>query len=307
MKRVMNYVVAAAILAAVVVDTSAQDKGIPSDAEYQHSFDQWKTRLTESRIQTWLTLAGLFWLKPGKNTFGIDPGNSIVFPKGPVRAGTFELGSANDVTLELSSGVNATADGKPITGPILLRPDNASNPSAVKMGSLEFMVLQRDHGVGIRLIDTQNEAAKNYPGLIFFPLDKKYRVLAKWVPAAENEKKTIEVPDALGDIASGPAGGAVVFTIDGHEQRLIDIGGDPSKGLFLVFADLTSATDTYPGGRFLSTRPVVNNTVVLDFNFASNPPCALTPYATCPLAPKENRLTIAIPAGEKYNRVHGHH
>jgi hypothetical protein len=77
--------------------------------------------------------------------------------------------------------------------------------------------------------------------------------------------------------------------------------------MFFVFNDLTSKTETYPGGRFLEADPAVNGTVVLDFNRAYNPPCAVTPYATCPLAPKDNRLLVAIPAGEKYDRAHGHH
>jgi uncharacterized protein (DUF1684 family) len=74
-----------------------------------------------------------------------------------------------------------------------------------------------------------------------------------------------------------------------------------------VFNDLTSKTDTYPAGRFLDTEPAKDGTVVLDFNEAYNPPCSVTPYATCPLPPKENRLTVAVKAGEKYDRVHGHH
>jgi hypothetical protein len=101
--------------------------------------------------------------------------------------------------------------------------------------------------------------------------------------------------------------GTVIFKVNGQEVQLTDLGGNPSKGLSFVFNDLTSKTDTYPGGRFLETDPVVNGTVVIDFNRAYNPPCAVTPYATCPLAPKENRLAVAIPAGEKYDRAHGHH
>jgi uncharacterized protein len=114
------------------------------------------------------------------------------------------------------------------------------------------------------------------------------------------------VPSVLGDVAPVPVAGTVVFTINGQELRLSDLGGDPAKGLFFVFSDPTSKTETYPGGRFLETEPVVNGTVVLDFNRAYNPPCAVTPYATCPLAPKENRLAVAIPAGEKYNHKLGH-
>jgi uncharacterized protein (DUF1684 family) len=99
----------------------------------------------------------------------------------------------------------------------------------------------------------------------------------------------------------------VRFKLDGQELTLTALGGDAAKGLSFVISDLTSKTDTYPGGRFLDTDAVVNGKVVLDFNRAYNPPCAVTPYATCPLAPKENRLGVAIRAGEKYDRKHGHH
>ncbi len=75
---------------------SAADK--PSvDAAYQESFDKWKSELVEDLKQEWLPLAGLFWLKPGENSFGTDPKNAIVFPKGPAQAGSFTL-QGNTVT-----------------------------------------------------------------------------------------------------------------------------------------------------------------------------------------------------------------
>jgi len=101
--------------------------------------------------------------------------------------------------------------------------------------------------------------------------------------------------------------GTAVFKLNGQELHLTALGGDPAKQLSFVFSDLTSKVDTYPGGRFLDTDAVVNGTLVLDFNHAYSPPCAVTPYATCPLAPKENRLSVAIPVGEKYDHSHGHH
>ena len=128
---------------------------------------------------------------------------------------------------------------------------------------------------------------------------------ATWLPS--DGKQTVDVPNVLGDVSPTPIAGTAVFKINGQELRLTDLGGDAAKGLFFVFSDPTSKTDTYPGGRFLKTGPVTNGTVVLDFNRAYNPPCAVTPYATCPLAPKENRLSVAIPAGEEYDHKHGHH
>jgi uncharacterized protein len=117
----------------------------------------------------------------------------------------------------------------------------------------------------------------------------------------------VDVPNVLGDVTPTPVAGEARFKINGQDVSLSALGGDPKDGLFFIFKDLTSKTETYPPGRFLQTDPVVNGTVVLDFNEAYNPPCAVTPYATCPLPPKQNQLAVAIPAGEKYDRKAGLH
>ena len=273
------------------------------DPAYQQSFDNWKAELVDDLKQNWLPLAGLFWLKPGENTFGSESGNAIVFPKGPAHAGVFVL-QGDEVTVKLMPDAHATIDGKPVTT-ASLQPDTSGKRTVVEMGSLRFHVIKRGQRIGIRLKDLTSEAVKNYPGPVFFPLNLNYRVTANWIPS--DGKKTVDVPNVLGDVTSTPAAGVAVFKINGQELRLTDLGGDPAKRLFFVFSDLTAKTDTYPGGRFLETDPVVDGKVVLDFNRAYSPPCAVTPYATCPLAPKENRLSVAIPAGEKYDHTHGHH
>jgi uncharacterized protein (DUF1684 family) len=279
---------------------------VAPDAAYVQSFEKWKAEQTEDLKQNWLPLAGLFWLKPGANSFGTASDNAVVFPKGPAHAGEFEL-AGKDVTLKLLAGTQATLAGKPMTAATAaLDADVSGHASMIEMGSLQFHVIVRGERVGIRLKDTESASVKSFHGLMFYPLDMNYRVTATWVPA--DEKKTIEIPNVLGDVSSSPVAGTAVFKINGQEVRLTDLGGKPEKGLFFVFNDLTAKSDTYPGGRFLETGPVVNGTVVIDFNRAYNPPCAVTPYATCPLAPKENRLAVAIPAGEKFDRAaHDHH
>ncbi|HUJ93872.1 MAG TPA: DUF1684 domain-containing protein [Terriglobales bacterium] len=285
-----------------VLPIYAADQSAP-DAAYQQSFEKWKTELTDDLKQNWISLAGLFWLKPGENKFGSDAKNDIVFPKGPAHAGSFFL-AGKDVSVKLAPDAHVTVAGKPATDS-KLEPDVSGHPTVLDMGSLRFLVIVRGERVGIRLKDTESEAARNFHGLTFFPLDMNYRVTAKFEPAVG--KKTVDVPSVLGDTNPTPVAGTVVFQLNGQELRLTDLGGDPANGLFFVFSDPTSKTDTYPGGRFLDTDAVVNGTVVLDFNRAHSPPCAVTPYATCPLAPKENRLSVAIPVGEKYDHTHGHH
>ena len=273
------------------------------DAEYVQSFEKWKAEQLADLKENWLPLAGLYWLKPGVNSFGTDSGNALVFPNGPSHAGEFIL-AGKDVTIKLLPQAHATIAGKELTT-AKLDPDVSGHPTTVEMGSLQFRVIVRGERIGIRLKDTESASVRNFHGMVFYPLDMNYRVTATWIPSTGTD--TIDVPNVLGDVTSVPVAGVVVFKINGQQTRLTAFSGDASKGLSFVLNDLTAKTDTYPGGRFLDTDPVADGTVILDFNRAYNPPCAVTPYATCPLAPKANRLSVAIPAGEKFDRAaHGH-
>jgi uncharacterized protein len=300
--RVWLVSVAVSVLCAM---TSAADKPAPAAAHaaYQQSFDKWKAELVEDLKQEWLPLAGLFWLQPGENSFGTDPKNAIVFPKGPAHGGSFTL-QGTTVTSTFVPGDNAIIAGKPVTT-AELQPDTTGNPTVIEIGSLRLHVIVRGERIGIRIKDVESDAARQYTGPVFFPIDLSYRVTATWIPS--DGKRTVDVPNVLGDVRPTPIAGTAVFNINGQELRLTDLGGNAARGLFFVFSDPTSKTDTYPGGRFLKTDPVADGTVVIDFNRAYNPPCAVTPYATCPLAPKENRLAVAITAGEEYDHKSGHH
>lgn len=273
----------------------------PPDAAYVKDFDKWKVDLVDDLKQNWLPLAGLFWLKPGANTFGSADDNALVLPSGPAHAGTFQL-QGTDVSVELLPGVPAKIGGKD-DSKAQLQADATGHPTVIELGSLRMHLIKRGARLGIRVKDLNSAAVRNYAGPIFFPLDMDYRVTATFVPS--DGKKTVDVPNVLGDVTTTPISGEVHFKLNGQELTLTALGGDSAKGLTFVLNDLTSKTDTYPGGRFLDTDPVVDGKVVLDFNRAYSPPCAVTPYATCPLAPKENRLQVAVPAGEKYVRKHG--
>jgi len=302
MNRKQNLIFVAAAISALCAAALAAVNAAP-DAAYTQSFDKWKAGLVESIKQEWLPLAGLFWLKPGANSFGTDPKSALVFPKGPAHAGSFTLQGKN-VTGTFAAEDSAMVEGKPATT-LELQPDTKDNPTVVEIGSLRLYVIVRGDRIGIRLKDIESEAVRQYSGPQFFPLDLSYRVTATWLPS--DGKQTVDVPNVLGDVTPTPVAGTAIFKVNGQELRLTDLGGDAAKQLFFVFSDTTSKTNTYPGGRFLKAGPVANGTVVLDFNRAYNPPCAVTPYATCPLAPKENRLPVAITAGEQYDHKHSRH
>src|SRR5882724_240850 len=174
------------VIAFLLCATALQSAAQSIDSSYQQSFDKWKAELVEGRQKNWLPLAGLFWLKLGENTFGTDPANSVVFPKGPAKAGSFEL-NVTDVTLKLSPGTQATIQGKPVTT-AKLEPDTSKDRTVVEMGSLRFHVIVRGKRIGIRLKDLESEAVRNYHGPVFFPLNSAYRVTAKWVPSDGKKK-----------------------------------------------------------------------------------------------------------------------
>ena len=273
------------------------------DAAYMQSFEKWKAELVDDRKQNWLPLAGLFWLKPGANTFGSANDNAIVLPSGPAHVGVFQR-QADDVSVEIRPGVDAKIDGKSETK-AKLQSDMSNGATRIELGSLRMHIIKRGERLGIRVKDVQSQASRKYAGPVFFPLDANYRVSGTFIPS--DGKRTVNIPNVLGDVTSTPIVGEVHFKLNGRELTLTAHEGDAKQGLSFVISDLTSKTETYPGGRFLDTDPVVDGKVVLDFNRAYSPPCSVTPYATCPLAPKENRLAVPIPAGEKYDRKHGHH
>jgi uncharacterized protein (DUF1684 family) len=156
-----------------------------------------------------------------------------------------------------------------------------------------MFVIQRGDRYGIRLKDKNSRFRREFTGLHYFPVREQYRLTARFVPDA----RKIPIPNILGQTESVSSPGYVEFTLDGRKLRLTPVEESPGS-LFFIFRDLTSGKETYGSGRFLDTDMPKNGQVVLDFNKAYNPPCAFTPFATCPLPPKENRLPVRIEAGE---------
>jgi uncharacterized protein len=228
----------------------------------------------------WLSVAGLFWLHEGANTFGKDASNEIVLPDGPPKAGVFEL-QGGKVTVKMDGAARE------------LWPDSAD---VAKVGRLSLYVIQRGEKFGIRLKDPESEYRRNFHGIETFPAREEYRVTAEWVA----EPVKIPILNVLGQTDEMQSPGYATFQLHGRQYRLRPVLEAPDdRELFFIFRDQTSGKETYPAGRFLYSAMPENGKVVLDFNKAYNPPCAFTPYATCPLPPAENRLAVRIEAGEK--------
>ena len=237
----------------------------------------------ESKLKAddgWLSLAGLFWLHEGSNPFGKDPNAEIALPDGPAHAGVFHLEHGK---------VSVTMDGATHE----VKPDS---DEIVKVGRARLLVIKRSEKYGIRVKDPQSEARREFKGIQSFPADESYRVIAKWVA----EPRKIPILNVIGQTEPSECPGYAVFTLHGREFNLHPILEEPgAKELFYIFRDETSGKETYPAGRFFYSDMPKDGHVILDFNKAYNPPCAFTPFATCPLPPPENRLAVRIEAGEK--------
>jgi len=161
---------------------------------------------------------------------------------------------------------------------------------------LRLFVIQRGDRMGIRLRDPESQYRKGFKGIVSFPASAAYRVTARFVA----EPRKIPILNVLGQTEDSECPGYVVFRLAGKEYRLYPIIETPGdKELFYIFRDLTAGKETYGAGRFLYSDLPKDGKVVLDFNKAYNPPCAFTPYATCPLPPKQNHIAVRIEAGEK--------
>ena len=250
----------------------------------------------------WLSLIGLDWLSEGRNSIGSAKDNDIVLLKGPPKLGvvTLKNGKAS-IAIDPTSG--ATVDGK-VIGEAELANDASGKPSIVAAGTVSFFVIQRNDRIGLRIKDAEAEALKQFLGIDFFEIDPSWRVEARWVTF--DKPQPLEIPDVVGTIYKLQVPGKAVFEHAGKTYELLPMNEDTKDGLFFVFADKTSGKITYGGGRFLDTEAPKDGKLILDFNLAYDPPCAFTPYATCPLAPPENRLKVAVEAGEKKYRGSSH-
>ena len=255
----------------------------------------------------WLALAGLEWLEPGDNSFGSAKDNKIHLPSsGPAHMGVLHL-DGETITLNPPAGgfpAGFLIDGKPVQAQALhTDPDHDKNNPHLTIGTLNMYVIQRGERFALRIKDAKSAALTGFHGLKWYGPNEAYRVTAHWTPYSPH--KTFTIATLIGTSYPAQIPGGAEFTLHGKTYQLDPILEDPAAAkLFFVLRDTTSATKTYGACRFLYTGFPdqgldKSGQLVLDFNRLENPPCAYTPYATCPLPPKQNRLPIPLPVGEQ--------
>ncbi len=285
------------IIIVLVILTLVNFTFLKAQTDYKNEVKKWRSN-HEAELKSensWLSVAGLFWLKEGVNTIGAGEGYDIEltenFKGGKFGEIVFQNGTA---TLKIENGVEALNDGKQISSMKLVSDENQKQ-TMVQTGSQTFYLIKREERFGIRLKDKNYQARLNFKGLHWFPIFEKYKVTATFEPF--KEPKEILIPNMLGGNYKLKSEGILRFRLLGKKYSLQPVEDDGR--FFIIFRDFTSKKETYSVGRFLYAEKAVNGQVILDFNQAENPPCAYTTFATCPIPPPQNRLPLAIRAGEK--------
>lgn len=276
----------------------AETASIAAGPDYVRKIEAWQKEQADSlkKEDGWLTLVGLFWLDEGENKLGSDPGNKVILPEGkaPAVAGAL-IREGKKVRARAAAGSGLTAEGKPVTERELAS-DRTGKPTVLELGTLSFFVIERGDRVGVRIKDKASPARASFHGLDFYPIRPEWRIDARFEPYSPPKK--VAVPNVLGQVSEVDSPGAVVFDWQGTTYRL-DALGTVENGLSLIFADATNGRETYGAGRFLELGKLADGRIEVDFNTAYNPPCAYTAFATCPLPPAQNKLALAVTAGEK--------
>ena len=282
--------------------TAAATAAVSVDTQWKSDLLQWRSQRAQqlSAPDGWLTLVGLEWLQPGKNTFGAAADNRIRL-NAPVadHLGVLELKS--DGVYLSTPAASLLANDAPARA---IKVDtDGPNPTVLKAGTLTLLVIHRGDRFALRIKDSQAPTRTHFQGLHWYAPDPHYRIEAKWIPFNPAHEESI--PTIIGTTLKLPVPGVAEFTLDGKTVQLEPVLEEPGdRQLFFILRDTTSKTTTYGAARFLYAdfpdhgldKP---GRLVLDFNRLQNPPCAYTPYATCPLPPPQNKLAVALPAGEQ--------
>lgn len=283
------------------VDTTAAAAAAVAAATFASEQKAWRARRLDNLLKPdgWTSLIGLHWIEPGAHFIGTAADNGIRLTMGPRHLGLLRRDEER-LSFTPADGAAVTLDGEPMVGNVILRSDaDEGGPSVIGFdnGKGEATVIVRDDRAALRVKHADALARRKFAGLDYWPGGMQWKVEALFEP--HNIGTTIAVASIIGTVEEVANPGAVVFEHGGKTYRIeaLDEGGDE---LFLVFADGTSGQGSYSAGRFLYVpKPDATGKLVVDFNQSYNPPCAFTSFATCPLPPPENRIELAITAGEK--------
>lgn len=272
-----------------------------SGATYQQEINEFRKDREAGLKKNWLLVVGLDWLKQGENLVGSGPNSPVKLPSpAPAQlARLYQAGARPNFSYEIEfltiEGVKVDGHpAKPATR-YQMKTDAAGKPTLVEFKTINFHLIDRAGVAAVRTKDTNSDALKKFTKTAWWPADEKARIVAKYVKLPQ--PKVVRFQDVINNSNEVSINGFVEFEFEG--QRVSLYPNSEGETLEFVFRDSTSGKESYGAARYLSAAPPnAKGEVILDFNKAYNPPCAVTAFATCPLPPPENILKVAIRAGE---------
>lgn len=254
---------------------------------FAQQWHQWHTQHEERRAAPhgFLAITGLHWLNGTPQRFPDAPGSWTTGPDG--------------VTVTLAEEEQLTVDGTVVTGTHHFGVLPERTDIKVTAGEAVLEVAKRGGFDILRPRHPANPLRTDYPGTPAYEPTEKWAVAGRYLPFdGPREVAVGAAVEGLEHVYTAP--GRVEFSADDRPLSLTVFNGDAPGTLFVLFTDATSGVTTYPANRSLAIpAPDPDGGVVLDFNRATNLPCAYTEFATCPLPPAENRLPVAVEAGER--------
>lgn len=267
---------------------------------YLASIEQWHAGRV-SRLQRpegWLALIGRHPLELGTWSVGSAADNAIRLAAGPAHLGTVTHAGDGKVTFALADGIDAAIDGTTERTAELIY--TGEKPTYVRAGTVNFYVMERSGKLFLRVRDSESQRLKHFAGIERYPVDPAWRIEATWVPF--DPPQEMKIPNIIGLVEPTLVPGKAVFEYQGKQYELLAFDEGPDVDLFFVISDATAGSETYEACRFFYAPRAQDGKIILDFNKVYNPPCAFTPFATCPLPPKGNVLPFPLRAGEKKYR-----
>jgi uncharacterized protein len=300
-RRLITIAIAIAMMCVASACGRAPDQAPPQAAigsteSPEVLVEKWRAKHEADYRRDFVTIAGLYPLKPGPNTAGSSKTNEIVLPAStPPTLGRFVL-DRETVRFEPASGVRVLLRDRPITAPIELHDDRTPGADELVVGEIRLVIHVSGDTRAIRVRDPDGPLAKSFVGFTWFPIDAQYRVTGRFVRDAQPQR--LKVLNTYGQVDEYTSEGVVEFQLLGQNLRLRPFT-TRAKRFYFVFKDASSGAETYEAARFLYADLQDDGTTVLDFNQAYNPPCAFNQYTTCPIPLRENNLPIKVLAGEK--------
>jgi uncharacterized protein (DUF1684 family) len=289
---------AVALMVPCMTSCGQSDASSDASAHTQEVLEWRAWRLDQLKDpQGYLNQIGLYWLEPGRYSFGSATSNDVVFGGAAAPEIGFFTVSTDGIFMSVLPGVDVMSNGV-VVSEMDIPADTTGVEVMVTHASLGWTVVDRVSRFAVRLRDFEHPFVETFGPLPYFDIDAALRVEATLRRYAEPRIANVgTVIEGLGYHPESP--GVVEFVIDGQTHELeAYTSGDK---LFYVFGDRTNRDDTYGAGRFLySATPGEDGLTVLDFNKSYSPPCAFNDFSTCPVASPRNRLPIRIEAGEMF-------